>query len=122
MLELSLAEIVIIGVLALLVVGPQDLPKVLRAVMGLGRQVQDMWREVRDSVGDLAEESGVKDLQKDLNQDVKYIVDQNGEYQQVFDISDLQDADITPRIVEGEPDAQSAGKDNSAARDDEAKG
>ncbi|MBN66654.1 MAG: hypothetical protein CMM94_03695 [Rickettsiales bacterium] len=122
MLELSLAEIVIIGVLALLVVGPQDLPKVLRAVMGLGRQVQDMWREVRDSVGDLAEESGVKDLQKDLNQDVKYIVDQNGEYQQVFDISDLQDADITPRIVEGEPDAQNAGKDNSAARDDEAKG
>lgn len=89
MLELSLVELLFIGVVALVVIGPQDLPKVLKAMIGLFKQIQGVVNEVRSSVDDLVEESGVHDVKEDM----KYIIDQNGEYQRIYDIDELIEAE-----------------------------
>lgn len=88
MLELSLAEMLFIGVIAVIVIGPKDLPKVFSHGMKLFRQLQGMVTEVRQSMDEMVKESGVDDIRKD----VKYLVDQHGEMQEIYDISEELEA------------------------------
>lgn len=89
MFDLSLVEILFIAVVALVVIGPQDLPKVLRAVMRTFRQFQEAYSDIRSQVDDLVEESGIRESRKDI----QTIIDQHGEIQQVYDLSDFLDED-----------------------------
>ena len=63
---LGLPEIVVIGVLALIFIGPQKLPGVIRDVMGFYRQVRSLgteWREqVEREIG-----ADLRDLTRDVN-------------------------------------------------------
>lgn len=93
MFDLSFAELLLISVVALVVIGPQDLPKVIRAVMNLFKQVQSMVQDVRQSVDDIVNESGVEDFKKET----RYLIDQNGDYQEIYDISELMKNDGKPR-------------------------
>lgn len=105
MLELSLAEMALIAVIALIVVGPQDLPKVLRAGMKLMRQARGMWRDVQQSIESVVDETGVRESFKDVKDETKYIIDQNGEYQRVYDISDLlEEEELRPQLTHEKPD------------------
>ncbi len=92
MFDLSFAELLLISVVALVVIGPQDLPKVIRAVMNLFKQVQGMMQDVRQSVDDIVNESGVDDFKKET----RYLIDQNGDYQEIYDISELMKKDGKP--------------------------
>lgn len=89
MFELSLAELLVIAVAGIIVIGPRDLPKAIRAVLGAWKQFQKMVAEIRRGINELADESGVKELQHDLQHDMEYIVDQQGNLQPTYDISDL---------------------------------
>ncbi|MCI5050378.1 MAG: twin-arginine translocase TatA/TatE family subunit [Rickettsiales bacterium] len=88
MFDLSLVELLFIAVVTILVVGPQDIPKVIRAVIQLFRQLQQAASEVRQSVDAMVDETGVKQMKSDMD----YIIDQDGNYQQVFDIADIEDS------------------------------
>jgi sec-independent protein translocase protein TatB len=64
---LGLPEMLVIGVLALIFIGPEKLPGVIRDVMGFYRQVRSLgseWREqVEREIG-----TDLRDLTKDVNQ------------------------------------------------------
>ncbi len=89
MFDISLSELLIVGVVALLVLGPEEMPKALRAVMRFFRSLKEMAMEVQKSVESLADEPEIKEIRHAVETQRRYIVDEAGNYQEVFDISDL---------------------------------
>ncbi|WP_416882023.1 Sec-independent protein translocase protein TatB [Marivita sp.] len=64
MFDLGFAELLVIGVVALIVVGPKDLPVLFRKVGNFMGKARGMAREFSRAMNDAADESGVRDVQK----------------------------------------------------------
>ncbi len=60
-------ELMLIAIVALIVIGPRDLPKVLRTVGQVMTKVRAMAREFQGHIEDAAKESGLDDLKKDIS-------------------------------------------------------
>lgn len=98
MFGLSFSELIVILVVAILVVGPQDLPRVVRSVgrflRGISALGQEVRRQVDEVIGD-DEISELKRLRETIRNQKNFIIDQNGEYQETYDISDfLKERDV----------------------------
>ena len=75
MLDMGWTEILIIGVVALIVVGPKDLPRMMRTVGQYAGKLRGMAREFQRSMDDAAREADLaefKDIKNTLN-DVKSV-------------------------------------------------
>lgn len=67
MLDLGWTELLVIGIVALIVVGPKDLPVLFRNVGRFVGKAKGMAREFSSAMNQAAEESGVKDIKKGLD-------------------------------------------------------
>ncbi|MEO1106515.1 MAG: Sec-independent protein translocase protein TatB [Pseudomonadota bacterium] len=67
MFDLGFTELLVIGVVALIVVGPKDLPVLFRNVGRWVGKARGMAREFSSAMNEAADQSGVGDLQKSLN-------------------------------------------------------
>ncbi len=67
MFDLGWLELMVIGVTALIVVGPKELPQLFRTVGRFFGKARAMAREFSQSMEDAANESGLKDATKTLN-------------------------------------------------------
>lgn len=56
MLDIGTMELFVVAILALVVVGPRELPKLLRTIGGFMRRVREMAAEFRSGVEELASE------------------------------------------------------------------
>ena len=61
------SEMIVLAVIALIVIGPRDLPKVLRAVGQVMTKVRGLAREFQGHIEEAAKEAGLDDLKKDIN-------------------------------------------------------
>lgn len=57
MLDIGAMELFVVAILALVVVGPKELPRLLRTVGGLVRKARELTAEFRDGVETLAAEA-----------------------------------------------------------------
>ncbi|MET4129644.1 Sec-independent protein translocase protein TatB [Roseovarius sp. MBR-6] len=64
MFDLGWTELLVIGIVALIVVGPKDLPGMFRAVGRFVGKAKGMAREFSRAMNDAADQSGVGDIQK----------------------------------------------------------
>jgi sec-independent protein translocase protein TatB len=64
MFDLGWTELLVIGIVALIVVGPKDLPGMFRAVGKFVGKAKGMAREFSRAMNDAADQSGVGDIQK----------------------------------------------------------
>lgn len=64
MFDLGMTEILVIGIVALIVVGPKDLPMLFRNVGRFVGKAKGMAREFSRAMDDAADQSGVKDMQQ----------------------------------------------------------
>lgn len=66
MFDLGWTELLVIGIVALIVVGPKDLPVLFRNVGRFMGRARGMAREFSRAMNDAADEAGVKDISKGL--------------------------------------------------------
>jgi len=67
MFDLGWTELLVIGIVALIVVGPKDLPGMFRTVGRFVGKAKGMARDFSRAMNDAADEAGVSDVQKTLN-------------------------------------------------------
>lgn len=77
MFDLSLAELLLIVVVAVVFIGPKELPVVVRGVAKGLRALRNFTSEIRKQFDDLAEESGLKD-------DIKMIQGDDGNWYESY--------------------------------------
>lgn len=66
MFDLGWTELLVIGIVALIVIGPKDLPGMFHALGKFTSKLRRMAREFQNAMEDAAKESGVKDVAGDL--------------------------------------------------------
>ncbi len=66
MFDLGMPELLVIGVVALIVVGPKDLPVLFRRVGQFVGKAKGMAREFSSAMNQAAEQSGMKDVSDSL--------------------------------------------------------
>lgn len=66
MFDIGWAELVIVGVVALIVIGPKDLPEMFRTLGRFTAKLRSMSRDFQRAMDSAAKESGVKDVASDL--------------------------------------------------------
>lgn len=89
MLDFSLAELLLIAVVAVVFIGPKDMPVVLRAVARGLAHVKSLAAEFKQLFDELAQESGVRDFERDVEREMKMITGDDGQEYEAYDISDL---------------------------------
>lgn len=66
MFDLGWTEMLLVGIVALIVVGPKDLPGMFRAVGQFTGKAKAMAREFSRAMNDAADQSGVSDIEKTI--------------------------------------------------------
>ncbi|MBM9594087.1 Sec-independent protein translocase protein TatB [Roseitranquillus sediminis] len=66
MFDIGWTELLVIGIVALIVVGPKDLPGMFKALGQFTAKARGMAREFQRAMEDAADESGVKDMGRDM--------------------------------------------------------
>jgi Tat protein translocase TatB subunit len=93
MFEFSLVELLLVAVVGLLVIGPEDMPKVLRAIIKVWREIHSLVSDVRKSVNQMVDETGLNEVRREMTT----ILDQDGNPQPTYDISEFLETDETPK-------------------------
>ncbi len=75
MFDIGFSEIALVGVVALLVLGPERLPRVARTAGALVRRARASWQSMRDEI---ERELATEDLKKSM-QDIRREVDVSNE-------------------------------------------
>lgn len=60
-------ELIVLGIIALIVIGPRDLPKVLRTLGQVMSKVRGLAREFQGHIEEAARDTGLDELKKDIN-------------------------------------------------------
>ena len=87
MLDIGWNELLIVALVTIIVVGPKELPRVLRTVTKLTSKLRSMASEFQIGIDDLAREAELDDLKKsiedtasgDLADEIKNTIDPTGE-------------------------------------------
>ena len=70
--DIGWMELLVIGVVALIVVGPKDLPVMFRKLGQFTGRIRAMARDFQNAMDDAARESGMDDLKRDFSDAAKY--------------------------------------------------
>ena len=67
MLDIGWWELMVVAMIALIVVGPKDLPRILRMIGKWAGKARAMAREFQGSIDDMVRETGVDDIKKEVD-------------------------------------------------------
>jgi sec-independent protein translocase protein TatB len=98
MLDIGWQEIFIVGVIAIIVIGPKDLPRALRTVMKGVKKARGIAKEFQGGVDEMVREADLDDLKKELNKatdgDIKKTltdaIDPDGDLVKEMDMTDVK--------------------------------
>lgn len=87
MFDIGWSELLVIAGVTLIVVGPKEIPRVLRTVTLWVRKIKDLAREFQSSIDDIAREAELDDIKKqlaevqdfDIERELEGAVDPDGE-------------------------------------------
>src|SRR3546814_7295080 len=66
MFDIGWQELFVIAVVTVIVIGPKELPRVLRSVSLWVRKIKDMARDFQDGIQELAREAELDDIRKEI--------------------------------------------------------
>jgi sec-independent protein translocase protein TatB len=94
MFDFSFGELGLIVLVALLIVGPKDLPRVMFAIGRWFGQFKGMTDDLKNGFKSAMQEHQLHDVENDLtaiHNEIEYIRDSQGNMQRIYDISDFID-------------------------------
>jgi sec-independent protein translocase protein TatB len=115
MLDIGWSELAIVGVIMLIVVGPKELPRVLRSAGQWAGKARKIAREFQNSLDDMVRESELdtvkKDIEKaasfDVKKDIENAIDPKGDVKRALETPAV-DAGETPATNADEPGPSAA--------------
>ncbi len=126
MFDIGWQELFIVAVLALLVIGPKDLPRALRAMGKWVRKARVLARDFQGGLDDVMREADLDDLKNqmdsasglDIGKEIETVIDPTGDISRDMDMSDIEiDLGTAARAgpdstaaVEAEPEQAPPGK------------
>lgn len=66
--QFGFAEIIVLALLAIIVVGPKDLPKLMRTLGGFMAKVRAMGQEFKDAFEDMGAEDEIAQMRKEIEE------------------------------------------------------
>ena len=109
MFDLSFAEIAMVVVVGVLVIGPKELPAVLRQIGRFMRQIKGISGQFRQQLEMMDGVREMQQLRQEFREEVRIIENEHGEQFESYDISDLLPQNHDMKIVsEGEDDTPHA--------------
>lgn len=122
MFDIGWQELLIVAVLVIVVVGPKDLPRTLRAIMGLVRKGRMMARDFQNGIDDVIREADLDDMRKqitdvgdnDIAGTISETLDPDGDIAKDLDMTDVTDDLNKAASVDDKPaieDTSDGGKD-----------
>jgi len=122
MFDLGWAEMAIIMLVALIVIGPKDLPKVARTIGQWTGKARALARDFQRSLDDMAREAELDEIKKsidkagrfDVKRAVKDMVDPEDEFDRAFEIDDEMKkkkpaSNIRPKSIANAPPGDGEG-------------
>ncbi len=109
MLDIGWTEMAFIAVIALIVIGPKDLPKAMRTVSHWVRKARSLAREFQSGLDDIARETELDEIKDqitgatdfDLESEIENTIDPTGSVNEAMDLSsELGDLDDDPSLRE----------------------
>ncbi len=104
MFDIGWSEMVFVAIIAILVIGPKDLPKTIATVGKYIRKVRGFARDFQSGIDDLAKEAELDDIKKtvvgddfNIKKQVEDAVDPTGEFSKAFE-------DIKPDLLDDKPE------------------
>lgn len=105
MFDIGWSEMVFVAIIAVLVIGPKDLPGAIASVGKYVRKARGLARDFQSGMDDLAKEANLDDIKKDLTgvgdfdikKQIEDAVDPKGDFNTMFD-------DVKPEITDAEPE------------------
>lgn len=99
MFDIGWAEMMFVVIIAVLVIGPKDLPRAIATIGKYVRKARSMARDFQSGIDDLAKETELDEIKKDLlestdfnlKKQVEDAVDPTGSFENMFD-------DVKPQI------------------------
>ncbi|MDE2167128.1 MAG: twin-arginine translocase subunit TatB [Alphaproteobacteria bacterium] len=76
MFDFSWSELALIAVVALVVIGPKDLPRVMKNVAFWVRKARSMAREFQGSIEEMMRDAELDDVKRDLDQATRFNFDE----------------------------------------------
>jgi sec-independent protein translocase protein TatB len=67
MFDIGWPELLLVMVIGLIVIGPKELPNAIRTVMSIVRKLRMTAREFQSGLGDIARESGLDDVKRQMD-------------------------------------------------------
>jgi Tat protein translocase TatB subunit len=90
MFDLSLAELLLIVVVAVVFIGPKDLPIVVRAVAKFMANLRGFSHEIKEAFDDLAKESGVSDIKETMDAEMRMIKGDDGKMYESYHVPSVE--------------------------------
>jgi sec-independent protein translocase protein TatB len=106
MLDVGWQELFVIGIVAVVVIGPKDLPQAIRTFTRAIRKVRSMAGEFQRGLEEVVREAEVEEIRKeiaktadlDIAREIENTIDPTGNLARELDMSDLQaDLDATAK-------------------------
>ena len=99
MFDIGWQELFILAVLAIIVIGPKDLPRTIKTVTGWLRKARSMARELQSGIDDVVREAEIDELQReankidnyDLESQIKDTIDPTGDVAKEARLDEIED-------------------------------
>ncbi len=89
MLDLSLAEILLIVVVGVVFIGPQDVPVIAKAVAKALRAMKSLTGEVKNAIDEISRESGLTEAHETIQAEMRMIQGDDGKMYEAYSMPDI---------------------------------
>lgn len=90
MLDLSLAEILLVVVVVVVFMQPKDLPVVVRAIARFIKTIRDFSHDIKQAFEDIAKEAGIDDVKETLEAEMRLIQGDDGKMYESYQIPPIE--------------------------------